>query len=72
LRDELAAIRKRDYSVDNEELSLGMRCVGAPIRNLNGRVFAPSSASGPTMRLTRSKPAATRQLVMQYTNLISA
>jgi DNA-binding IclR family transcriptional regulator len=72
LRDELAAIRRRGYSVDNEELSLGIRCVGAPIRNLNGRVFASISVSGPSRRLTRNKVAATGQLVAQYADAISA
>ncbi len=71
LRDELAAIRRRGYAVDNEELSLGIRCVGAPIRNMNGRVFASISVSGPTRRLTRNKIAATGRLVVQYADAIS-
>ena len=71
LRDDLAAIRRCGYSVDNEELSLGTRCVGAPIRNMNGRVFASISISGPTRRLTRKKIAATGRLVIQYADAIS-
>ena len=27
----LRAIRKRGYSIDNEEIEIGLRCVGAPI-----------------------------------------
>ena len=72
LRKELAAICKRGYSVDNEEASLGLRCVGAPIRNLSGRIFGSLSVSGPARRLTRDKFASLGQLVMQYANAISA
>lgn len=72
LREELEKVRKRGYAVDNEELSLGIRCVGAPIRNMNGRVFASISVSGPARRITRNKVAALGQLVIQYANAISA
>jgi DNA-binding IclR family transcriptional regulator len=72
LREELAAIRKRGYSIDDEELSPGIRCVGAPIRNLSGRVFASISVSGPARRLTRAKNQAMGRLVVHYADAISA
>ena len=72
LREELAAIRKRGYSIDDEELSPGIRCVGAPIRNLSGRVFASISVSGPSRRLTKAKNLATGRLVVHYADAISA
>ena len=72
LRAELAAIRKRGYAIDDEELSPGIRCVGAPIRNLSGRVFASISVSGPARRLTRAKNQATGRLVVHYADVISA
>lgn len=31
LRDELAAVRKRGYAIDDEEVREGMCCIGAPI-----------------------------------------
>jgi DNA-binding IclR family transcriptional regulator len=72
LRAELAAIRKRGYAVDDEELSPGIRCIGAPIRNMAGRVFASISVSGPARRLTRAKNQAMARLVIHHADAISA
>ena len=33
---DLRMIRKRGYSIDNEEIEIGLRCVGAPIRDYTG------------------------------------
>ena len=37
LMDELKMIAQRGYAVDNMEHEEGLRCVGAPIRNHNGK-----------------------------------
>jgi DNA-binding IclR family transcriptional regulator len=47
LMKTLQEIREKGYSVDNEEVALGVRCVAAPIRNANGDVIASISISGP-------------------------
>lgn len=72
LREELALIRERGYSIDDEELSPGIRCVGAPIRNLSGRVFASISVSGPSRRITKAKTKSLGNLVTHYADAISA
>ncbi len=49
-----AAVRHaaaRGFAVDNEECSLGLRCVAAPIRDRRGSVVAAVSISGPTQRI---------------------
>lgn len=69
---ELEEIRQRGYAIDDEEYSLGVRCVGAPIRNVSGRVFASISVSGPARRMTKAKVASTSRLVVQYADGISA
>ena len=51
LRLELTAIRKRGYSIDAEEKTLGMRCVAAPVLDFNGEAIAGISVSGPTSRV---------------------
>lgn len=46
LYEELRDIREKGYSTDRDELVLQNRCVGAPIRNMQGDVFAALSLSG--------------------------
>jgi IclR family acetate operon transcriptional repressor len=52
LLEELAMIRKRGWSVDDEEANQGMRCVAAAIFNEFGEARAGISLSGPSTRLT--------------------
>jgi IclR family transcriptional regulator, acetate operon repressor len=49
---DIADIRARGWSVDNEERTLGMRCIAAPIFNEYGEAIAGVSLSGPTVRVT--------------------
>ncbi|MCR9139234.1 MAG: IclR family transcriptional regulator [Alphaproteobacteria bacterium] len=51
LRQELDRTRARGWAVDNEERTLGMRCVAAPIYNSYGEAVAGISVSGPTVRI---------------------
>jgi IclR family KDG regulon transcriptional repressor len=48
-------IRKQGYAIDFEELSEGIHCIGAPIRDHTNKVIAAISISGPTVRLTKQK-----------------
>jgi DNA-binding IclR family transcriptional regulator len=48
---EMAAIRDKGYAVDNEELSLHLYCVAAPIFDLNGYPSYAMSVSGPASRV---------------------
>jgi len=52
LFDDLEAIRKRGWSLDDEERHSGMRCVAASIYNALGEPVAGVSVSGPMVRLT--------------------
>ena len=58
LRRELSLTRRRGYSLDDEEVYLGSRCIGAPIFDESGAVVAALSVSGPTTRVTREKVSA--------------
>src|SRR5258708_19380144 len=53
-RKELEKIRERGYALDDEEATLGARCVGAPIL-LEGKIAEPISIHGPTTRISREQ-----------------
>ena len=51
LQADLETVRARGFSLDDEERTTGVLCIGAPIRDYTGRVVAAVSLSGPTFRL---------------------
>lgn len=51
LRDDLALVRERGYSVDHEEIEEGLTCIAAPVRDHTSHVVAAVSTAGPTSRL---------------------
>ena len=51
LREAIRLTKARGYSVDDEERTVGMRCVAASIVNGYGEAVAGISVSGPTIRL---------------------
>ena len=55
LRDDLSAARERGWAYDNEEKTLGMRCVAAPILDIFGEAVAGISVSGPTHQMTEDR-----------------
>ncbi|MBN8938313.1 MAG: IclR family transcriptional regulator [Rhizobiales bacterium] len=52
---ELEEGRRRGWALDDEERTVGMRCVAAPIFNEHGEVIAGVSISGPAVRVTLHK-----------------
>jgi DNA-binding IclR family transcriptional regulator len=52
LKEEAAIIRKNGYSLDNEELEEGVRCVAVPVWDFESKAVAAISVSGPDTRLT--------------------
>jgi DNA-binding IclR family transcriptional regulator len=71
LEAELARIRKRGYAIDDAEHQPGLRCVGAPIRDQSGRVFAGLSVSGPAWRLRTEDVKGLSELVIHHARAIS-
>jgi DNA-binding IclR family transcriptional regulator len=71
LRAELAEVRRLGYAVDREEKDIGVRCVGAPIRDQSGRVFAAVSVSGPVRHLPLERIPELSRMVVHYANTIS-
>ncbi len=54
-REQMAAIRRVGYSVDDEENEVGIRCLGSPIHDHTGRVAGAVSVSGWTITMTRER-----------------
>lgn len=71
LRRELAHIRERGWAVDDEEHTVGMRCVAATIHNEHGDVIAGVSLSGPSVRVTETRLGALGARVVQAANAIT-
>ena len=55
LKKDLAAIRALGFSVDNEEKNSGMRCIAAPVFDINREAVAGLSVSGPTSRVSEAE-----------------
>lgn len=54
-RRELERVQRQGYAIDDVENEEGIRCVGAPIFDHQGRAEAALSLSGPAFRLTRER-----------------
>jgi len=52
LREELESIRRRGFSIDDEEAIPGVRCVAAPILSSARLPFAAVAIQGPSVRMT--------------------
>jgi len=55
IRNEMLVIQSNGFAVDDEERTLGMRCVAAPIVNYYNEPVAGVSVSGPVHRLSPDK-----------------
>ncbi|MGH9373690.1 MAG: IclR family transcriptional regulator [Vicinamibacterales bacterium] len=71
LMDELRRIRACGYAVDEEEIELGLRCVGAPVRNHSGNVVAAISVAGPAFRISRKSIPVLARAVMATASRLS-
>jgi len=51
LEKELDRVKKQGYALDNEEAELGVRCIGAAVRDDTGALVAGLSVSAPAERM---------------------
>ena len=64
LSEALQGIRQNGYSIDGEEKNLGMRCIAAPVFDINREAVAGISVSGPTSRVGTAEIEVLSQAVM--------
>lgn len=55
LRQELMEARPRGYATDNGEIEAGLICYGAPVYDMNRKVTAAVSVSGPEYRMQEER-----------------
>jgi DNA-binding IclR family transcriptional regulator len=72
LHEELETIRARGHATDNEEYTLGVRCVATPIRNHLGGTIAALSVSFPTFRYSDDRSEQALALLYEAVDHISS
>jgi len=72
LGEALERVRRRGYAVDDEEMEIGTRCVGAPIFDATGHPMAAVSVSGSAIRLAAHCVPAIAQHVIRCSKEISS
>lgn len=63
---ELERVRVQGYAIDDEEISRGLTCIGAPIFGLNGEVIAAMSLTAPSHIYEDGIPEATLRTVLEH------
>jgi DNA-binding IclR family transcriptional regulator len=58
LKTELAKVRSLGFAVDDEEEEIGVRCIGAPVLNAQGRAIAAISISGDIAQIDMTNSSA--------------
>jgi DNA-binding IclR family transcriptional regulator len=71
LREALKTIRAKGFAVDNEELSIGLRCIGAPVFDYIGRASFALSISGPTHRMSDERIEAMSEVLQTVCRRLS-
>ena len=72
LKAHLALILERGWALDDEENEPHIRCVGAPVRNIDGRVLAAISLSGLAAQADEARIGELAGIVMAAADRLSA
>jgi len=71
LMQDLNRTRPEGYAIDDEEHELGLRCIGAPVFDENGKAMAAVSLSGPKLRITETRIAELAGMVVEISQKIT-
>lgn len=72
LNVDLAKTRARGFALDDEEIAVGTRCVGAPVLDACGLPIAAISVAGPSFRVTLARTEYLGQEVKDAARQIAA
>lgn len=65
-------VREHGFSLDAEEMEIGLRCIGAPVRDQTGEVVAAIAVSGPRHRMDEAEIDGLANVVRNAADAISA
>lgn len=71
LEADLLRVRQRGYAVDDEEIEVGLRCVGGPIRDSAGAIVASIGIAGPIFRMTDRRVISVARTVIDTADALS-
>ncbi|WP_125132926.1 IclR family transcriptional regulator [Microbacterium sp. 10M-3C3] len=69
LTRDLSTVRQRGFAVDDEELNPDVRCIAAPVFDINGDIFGSIGVSGPTQRIGVNQVIAIADRVLEAATL---
>jgi len=70
LERELDKVRRQGYALDNEEAELGVRCIGAGVRDDTGALVAGLSVSAPAERMKSAWASLVRETAERISRAI--
>ncbi|AGK53599.1 IclR family transcriptional regulator [Bacillus sp. 1NLA3E] len=55
IKEHIQSVRQQGYSIDDEEIEIGLKCIAAPIFNRHGKAVAAISCASPKFRLNEER-----------------
>lgn len=71
LKEELRAIRRAGFAVDEQEFSHGIRCIAAPVFNFSNGAVAALGMFGPAWRVSQERISGHAKTVAQFAYRLS-
>ena len=71
LKEKLIEAKEKGYAVDDQEVEIGIKCLGTVVRDYTGNVCGAISISSSILTLTEEKNVYFSKLILEYANKIS-
>lgn len=71
LKEKLIEAKEKGYAIDDQEVEIGIKCLGTVIRDYTGNVCGAISISSSILTLTEEKNVYFSKLILEYADKIS-